>query len=153
MELRNWQKEETRILIFSGGSARGERMRTSLADEGILAVFSEQGRELAPGEILIVPLTLSGGFRFPGEKLAVLVESDVYGTARTERKKKTKGSKLSAFTDLAVGDYVVHETHGIGRYEGIKRLTGEGVSRDYLMIQYLGSDKLYIPVDHFDRIQ
>ena len=54
---------------------------------------------------------------------------------------------------MNVGDYVVHETHGIGIYQGTKRLTSEGASRDYLVVQYLGSDKLYIPVDHLDRIQ
>ena len=153
-DIGKWQKEKYRVLIFAGGTARGERMCASLADEGITARLQEGDAAPGEGECVILPLTLSGGFRFPKERLAVLVESDVYGASRTEtRRKKNKGSKLNAFTDLRVGDYVVHETHGIGRYEGIKRLTGEGVSRDYLMIQYLGSDKLYIPVDHFDRIQ
>jgi len=99
-------------------------------------------------------MTLSGGFQYPAARLAVIVCGDVYGAKGAKAKhKESKGSKIASFTDLSVGDYVVHETHGIGIYQGIKRLTSEGASRDYLLIQYFGSDKLYIPADHLDRIQ
>ncbi|MBR2009681.1 MAG: hypothetical protein IJ936_06115, partial [Peptococcaceae bacterium] len=60
---------------------------------------------------------------------------------------------MYSFTDLNVGDFVVHETHGIGIYQGTKRLVSEGAGRDYMVVQYHGTDKLYIPMDHFDRIQ
>ena len=84
----------------------------------------------------------------------MIASGDVYGAKSAKGKpKKQQGSKIASFTDLNVGDYVVHETHGIGIYQGTKRLTSEGASRDYLLVQYLGSDKLYIPVDHLDRIQ
>ena len=144
-DITRWMREGWRIMVFSGGSARGERMHQSFAEEGVKTTFDDLG-EKAPqaGECRIYPLTLSGGFQYPAMKLAVIVESDVYGA---------KGSKIASFTDLAVGDYVVHETHGIGIYQGTTRLTSEGASRDYLLVQYLGSDKLYIPVDHLDRIQ
>ncbi|MFR6027172.1 MAG: CarD family transcriptional regulator [Christensenellales bacterium] len=119
------------------------------------AAFDELG-SAAPqnGECRIYPLTLSGGFQYPEIKVAVIASGDVYGAKSAKgRPKKQQGSKIASFTDLNVGDYVVHETHGIGIYQGTKRLTSEGASRDYLLVQYLGSDKLYIPVDHLDRIQ
>ena len=150
-----WQQDGWRILVLSGGTARGERMRQSFEDEGVKAAFDELG-SAAPqnGECRIYPLTLSGGFQYPEIKVAVIASGDVYGAKSAKgRPKKQQGSKIASFTDLNVGDYVVHETHGIGIYQGTKRLTSEGASRDYLLVQYLGSDKLYIPVDHLDRIQ
>ena len=144
-----------RVLVLSGGAARGERLRQSLDDEGIRASVDELGaRAPEPGECRIYPLTLSGGFQYPAAKAMVIACGDVYGAKNSKTKRaEKKGSKIASFTDLTVGDYVVHETHGIGIYQGMKRLTSEGASRDYLLVQYQGSDKLYIPVDHLDRIQ
>ena len=154
-DVSRWLASGWRVMVLSGGSARGERMRQSFEDEGIDTVFDELGAK-APlsGECRIYPLMLSGGFQYPQIKVAVLVEGDVYGAkGKAKKAKEKKGSKIASFTDLNVGDYVVHETHGIGIYQGTKRLTSEGASRDYLLVQYLGSDKLYIPADHLDRIQ
>ncbi len=154
-DVSRWMADGWRVILLSGGTARGERMRQSFADEGIDVRFDELGAA-APksGECCIYPMTLSGGFQYPGIKLAVLACGDVYGQKGAKRRaKEKKGSKIASFTDLNVGDYVVHETHGIGIYQGTKRLTSEGASRDYLLVQYLGSDKLYIPADHLDRIQ
>ncbi|MDO5379101.1 MAG: CarD family transcriptional regulator, partial [Clostridia bacterium] len=154
-DISRWLGEGWRVLVLSGGSARGERLRQSFEDEGIRTQLDELGaKPPEPGECRIYPLTLSGGFQYPQARLAVIVCGDVYGAKGAKAKRKeTKGSKIASFTDLAVGDYVVHETHGIGIYQGTKRLTSEGASRDYLLVQYHGSDKLYIPVDHLDRIQ
>ena len=155
VDFTRWMQDGWRIIVLSGGAARGERMSQSFEDEGVKAAFDELGAQ-APkaGECRIYPLTLSGGFQYPEIKLAVIASGDVYGAKGAKGKpKKQQGSKIASFTDLNVGDYVVHETHGIGIYQGTKRLTSEGASRDYLVVQYLGSDKLYIPVDHLDRIQ
>ncbi|MGN0772958.1 MAG: transcription-repair coupling factor [Candidatus Ventricola sp.] len=154
-DVSRWLGNGWRVVILSGGSARGERMRQSFEDEGVDVRFDELGeRAPLPGECRIYPLMLSGGFQYPEIRLAVLVEGDVYGAkGKAKKAKEKKGSKIASFTDLNVGDYVVHETHGIGIYQGTKRLTSEGASRDYLLVQYLGSDKLYVPADHLDRIQ
>ena len=154
-DIRRWTADGWRVLLLSGGTARGERMRQSFEDAGIAAKLDELGEKAPlPGECRIYPMMLSSGFQYPGMKLAVIACGDVYGQkGRAKKAKEKKGSKIHSFTDLNVGDYVVHETHGIGIYQGTKRLTSEGASRDYLLVQYLGSDKLYIPADHLDRIQ
>ena len=155
-DISRWMADGWRVMILSGGTARGERMHQSFEDEGITTQFDELGaKPPLSGECRIYPMMLSGGFQYPGIRLAVIVEGDVYGAKgkAAKRAKEKKGSKIASFTDLNVGDYVVHETHGIGIYQGTKRLTSEGASRDYLLVQYLGSDKLYIPADHLDRIQ
>ena len=154
-DISRWLQDGWRVMLLSGGSARGERLRQSFEDEGISTKLDELGAK-APlaGECRIYPMMLSSGFQYPDMKLAVLACGDVYGQkGRAKKAKEKKGSKINSFTDLNVGDYVVHETHGIGIYQGTKRLTSEGASRDYLLVQYLGSDKLYIPADHLDRIQ
>ncbi|HIU15785.1 MAG TPA: transcription-repair coupling factor [Candidatus Ventricola intestinavium] len=154
-DIARWMADGWRVMVLSGGAARGERMRQSFEDEGIRAPFDELGASMPDeGECHIYPLTLSSGFQYPQIRLAVIACGDVYGAKGSKgRQKKRQGAKIASFTDLNVGDYVVHETHGIGIYQGTKRLTSEGASRDYLLVQYLGSDKLYIPVDHLDRIQ
>ncbi len=76
------------------------------------------------------------------------------GSLRTQRRSTSKsaGQKILSYQDLTVGDYVVHSVHGIARYEGLKTLTVDGVTRDYIMLQYAGSDALYIPVGQLDRV-
>ena len=153
-DVEKWKNLGWRVYVLAGGTARGERMQQSFADEGIETVFDETGtRRAEPGACVICPLALSSGFAYPALGIAVVAEREIYGS-RTEAKRRKSGKgKLSAFTDLSPGDYVVHESHGIGIYEGIQRLTSEGTSRDYLMVRYFGTDRLYIPVDHFDRLQ
>ena len=154
-DINRWMADGWRVIMLSGGTARGERMRQSFEDEGVKVVFDELGETMPNrGECRIYPAMLSGGFQYPQIRLAVLVEGDVYGAKTAAAKAKTKkGAKIASFTDLSVGDYVVHEMHGIGIYQGTKRILTDGASRDYLLVQYLGSDKLFIPVDHLDRIQ
>ena len=153
-DVRRWMQDGWRVVILSGGSARGERMRASFADEGIDAAFDELGTRMPEaGECRIYPAMLSEGFQYPQHRVAVIACGDVYSAKGKAKKKKQEGSRIASFTDLNVGDYVVHETHGIGIYLGTKRLVSEGAGRDYMVVQYFGTDKLYIPMDHFDRIQ
>ena len=126
-DVRRWMQDGWRVVILSGGSARGERMRASFSDEGIVTAFDELGaKPPRAGECRIYPMMLSDGFQYPQQKVAVIVEGDVYGAKGKAKKKKKEGSKIASFTDLNVGDYVVHETHGIGIYQGTKRLVSEG---------------------------
>jgi len=143
-DIAAWRKAGDEVYLLSGGEARGERLRESLA--GVEA-------KLDAG-VHLLPLTLSHGFSWPGVGLHVLSDADIYGTARKKaRGQQTAGQRIEAFTDLQEGDYVVHEMHGVGVYMGVKRIQTEGAWRDYLLIQYKGSDKLYVPTDQFDRVQ
>ena len=91
---------------------------------------------------------LFSGFRFWNESWLLLTENDIYGLQRRRRfKSKHKGAQLQYFTDIKGGDYVVHDVHGIGRYIGVETMLVDGMHRDYLLLQYAGSDRLYVPVD------
>ena len=142
-DIAAWKKAGADIYLLSGGEARGERLRESLL--GVQA-------DLAGVQIL--PLTLSRGFLFVEIGLCVLADSDIYGASRKKaRAQHTASQRIEAFTDLKEGDYVVHEMHGVGVYMGVTRVQSEGAWRDYLLIQYRGADKLYVPTDQFDRVQ
>ena len=92
--------------------------------------------------------------RFIYDKYAIITENDIYGS-KSEIKYKNKfrlGTKIRNLNKLDVGDYVVHEAHGIGKYCGLKTLTKNGFKKDYLMVSYKDDDKLYIPVEKIDFI-
>lgn len=107
------------------------------------------------GQVVILPGELKKGFEYYDNKILVLTENEVFGSLRkkTHKAKKQKGSKIEVFTDLKVGDYVVHEHHGIGQYVGIEKIDVQNIKKDYLCIKYKGEDKLYVPVDQMSLIQ
>ena len=154
-DLGKWLADGWQVALLSGGVARAGRLKTALAAQHISATFLEQPPETLPaGEAVILPAALSRGFLYPTAKLAVVCETDIFGVGRQKSRAHAKnGEKLAAFTDLAVGDYVVHENHGVGQYMGTVRLASEGTYRDFLHIRYQGSDKLYVPTDQLDRVQ
>lgn len=154
-DCEKWRREGWAVALLSGGVARGKRLTDALGELDMPATFSEnlQGN-LILGEVLVLPMTLSKGFVWPEAKLAVVSDTELYGAGyRKARSRRNSGERIAAFTDLKVGDYVVHEDHGVGIYQGTVRLQSEGTYRDYLAIQYLGSDKLYVPTEQLDRIQ
>ena len=143
-DLALWRKEGGECWLLSGGEARGERLRETLA--GVEAKLDEG--------VHLLPLSLSRGFLWPAVGVYVLSDADIYGASHKKaRAQHTAGQRIEAFTDLKEGDYVVHEMHGVGVYMGVKRIQSEGAWRDYLLIQYRGSDRLYVPTDQFDRVQ
>ena len=154
-DLNRWKAEGWRVALLAGGTARGERLEGALTTQQSPAPFVTQLPDaLTPGEPLIFPTTLNRGFIYPEIRFAVVAESDIYGVNRQRaRARAASGEKIAAFTDLKVGDYVVHENHGIGQYMGMVRLASDGTYRDFLHIRYQGSDKLYVPTDQLDRVQ
>ena len=154
-DLNHWQAEGWRVALLSGGAARGQRLSQTLLDAGALVPFSENRRRaLEAGEAVILPLALAHGFVYPALRFAVVTDGEIFGVGQKRaRARKKSGERIAAFTDLNVGDYVVHESHGVGIYQGTVRLQSEGTYRDYLFIQYQGADKLYVPTDQLDRIQ
>ena len=99
--------------------------------------------------------TLTAGMEFTDEKKVWIWEGDIFGGNRKSRRKrrKTRGEQIKSFADVQAGDYVVHESHGIGKFVGIEQLTVQGVRKDYLKVKYAGEDSLYIPVDQLGMLQ
>ena len=157
-DIAAWREKGYRIWLLSGGSARGKRLEESLKELGEKACLREDGGAAVSGEAVILPITLSGGFVVSGTDgqpgTAVVSDADIWGEGyRKSKSRKHSGERISTFTDLKVGDFVVHEDHGVGVYQGITRIQSEGSWHDYLLIQYGGNDKLYVPVEQLERVQ
>ena len=152
-DVKGWNREGYLTLLLAGGDARAKRLATALAElEAPTPLWDEADAEA--GGAVIWPQPLSHGFLLPECKLCVVSDSDMFGTGyRRTHRRHSAGERIEAFTDLKEGDYVVHEAHGVGIFRGTVRLQSEGTYRDYLLIQYQGSDKLYVPTDQFDRVQ
>ncbi len=123
-------------------------------------MLSEQhipfSHDLEEGNLILVRAVLSGGFELENPKLAVITAGDILGRqkVRTFRSRnKSKGNRIRYFSDLNPGDYVVQDMYGIGKYLGLKTIELSGIHRDYIAIQYAGSDKLYLPVEQISTLE
>jgi transcription-repair coupling factor (superfamily II helicase) len=129
------------VVVAADGAGSAERLDRSLRDLGV-------------GGARVVVASLDRGVSLPNAKLAVVAESDLTGRRRAHRRARPrKRESAGFFEDLQAGAYVVHNVHGVGKYEGmVKRAIG-GVERDYLLLAYRGGDKLYVPSDQIDAIR
>ena len=149
-DLKNYVRGGYRVLILSGSRTRAKRIVEDLRDNLVTAFYSEDpGRILKPGEIMTYYGRILKGFEYPDIKFAVIAESDIFtehtGKKRKKKKKSEyKGEKISSFSDLKIGDYVVHEDHGLGIYRGIEKIETDHVIRDYIKIEYGGGGNLYV---------
>jgi len=145
-----------KVAIILSSSDGCIKLHNLLNDYECSTVLSKDTNIVAEsGQVVIVTGELKKGFEFYDNNILVLTENEIFGSFRkkTHKTKKQKGSKIDLFTDLKVGDYVVHEHHGIGQYIGIEKIDVQNIKKDYLCIKYKGEDKLYVPVDQMSLIQ
>lgn len=147
-----------KILILASTSDRGKRIKDLLKNIGIEAEFHEdRDKSIKTGQVFISLASLNAGFEYEEIKFAIISDKDIFGTTKTKSKKKKDREKKSksslTFGDLNEGDYVVHEDHGIGQYLGIEKLKIQGITKDYLLIQYKAKDRLYLPIEQMSMIQ
>ncbi len=154
-DLRKWHQDKWKVIILAGSEKRAQRFADTLVDMHVPAVYATQDRELAPGEIVTLALGLRQGFEAPDEKFVLLGETEVFGASRRKKVavQRSAKRKMDLFADLQVGDYVVHETHGIGVFRGVVKLSSDGQTRDYMDLEYRGSDRLYVPTELMDRVE
>lgn len=155
--IRTRAEASDRVVLAVNQRRGARRLRQILAGYGIEAADAEtfpgsDGR----GRVHLCPGPLSGGMVWPDEQLAVMTDTEILGAGRQTSRRSPKPvtpSELLAVEDLKQGEFVVHVDHGIGRYEGLVKLDLDGVTNDFLLIQYRGEDRLYLPVDRMNTIQ
>ncbi len=154
-DLKKWKKAGYRTIILSPSRVRGRRLADELMSEDINAFYSDtDDRDLQPGEIMVLYGSAAKGFEYSLEKCAVITESDIFGSVKKKRVRKSyKGESISSFSELSIGDYVVHEMHGLGIYRGIEQIDRDGVSRDYIKIEYAKGSSLYVQASQLDTLQ
>lgn len=151
-DIESWKRGGSTVMIYAGAHAK--RIGDMLGDEGVTIGIAEAlMRDIISGEQLIVGQSIARGFEYPELRLAVISECELYGTESRRSASSSKKKPKLAFSELSVGDLVVHELHGIGRFVGVVTLQVAGVSRDYLHLVYADGDKLYVPTDQLDRVQ
>lgn len=142
-------------IVLTVGSSSKVRNLSEFLKENKLPVTPDE-RNFGEGQILLRTGFLSEGFIFEDIKLAVYTDKEIFGVKKA-RKRKIKaleeGVKISSIDELNIGDYVVHENHGIGKYLGVQSIKVQNQYQDYLVIKYAGEDKLYVPTDQVNLVQ
>ncbi|MDR7080346.1 transcription-repair coupling factor (superfamily II helicase) [Neobacillus niacini] len=155
-EVDRWKKGNYSVLFLGADDERVKKLERVLEDYEIEASISKSGQQLLPGKVRIMKGNLQTGFELSIQKIAVITEEELF-TKRvkksTNRQKLSNAERIKSYSELKIGDYVVHVNHGVGKYLGIETLVINGVHKDYLHIRYHGTDKLYVPVEQIDLVQ
>lgn len=155
-DLTAYKKRGYRILLLSGSRTRARRLAEDLREQEISAFYSEDPmREVQPGEVMTYYGRVLKGFEYPLLKFMVIAESDIFGAEKKKKKKKKiyEGQKINDFNELKVGDYVVHESHGLGIYQGIEKVEVDKIVKDYMKISYRDGGILYVLATGLNVIQ
>ena len=155
-DLKRYKKNGSRVLLLCASRTRAKRLAADLREQELSAFYSEDpDREVLPGETELFYGHVEKGFEYPMLKFAVISEGDIFGAPKKKKRKiqRYEGTKIRDFGELKVGDYVVHETHGLGIYQGIEKVEMEGTVRDYMKISYRDGGNLYVLATGLDAIQ
>ncbi len=150
-DLKRWLKEEYTVLILASKKSKGENLCGNIKDKGIACRYIGDDKDFKEKEVTVLLGELKKGFEYPDIKLVIISDKEIFDTGKARRSKKNKNAdRIKAYTDINPGDYVVHQSHGIGQYMGINKMQVNGITKDYLKIQYHGTDILYVPVEQMD---
>ena len=156
-DVKLYLKNGSRVVVLAGDERRAKVLQDFFKEHDIPALIREPLQRLPePGGCVIGIGAISAGIEYPGLKLAILTDAQLI---RARNKKPARGKKLppgrtqiESYADLSPGDYVVHENHGIGRFAGIVRMQVDGQDKDYIKINYAGTDTLYVPATQLDMV-
>ena len=157
-ELERWKKSNTRVVFCAADEERARRLERVFHDYDMEADIVLQPEQALSSKRPVITLgNLQSGFELPMQHLVVITESEVFTQkqrkAAKARKNLSNAERIKSYTELQVGDHVVHVNHGIGKYMGIETLDINGIHKDYLNIKYAGNDKLYVPIEQIDQVQ
>lgn len=148
-----YKKSGFSVVVLAGTDVKARSLTDALNDINITSVYIEDMKNAPRAkEVIITKGELNNGFEYPLIKTAVISDREIFGSVKKTRRKKanTNQERIKSFTDLHVGDYVVHQSHGIGIFSGIKTMTVDGATSDYLQIKFNGDDVLYVPANQLD---
>jgi len=155
-EFQRYVQNDYTIVVLVETETKVERIQAMLNEMHIPTVKNIHSG-IASGQAIVTEGSLSEGFELPYMQLVVITERELFKTKQKKQRKRSKtisnAEKIKSYQDLKVGDYVVHVHHGVGRYLGVETLEVRDVHRDYIKLQYKGTDQLFVPVDQMDQVQ
>ncbi len=151
-DLENWKRSNATVVILASGDTRGKNLAGTLLEKGFDAKYASD-KSFETGKITIIKGTAKKGFEYPDLNFVLIAEQDIFNKEKQLRRRRRDNTKrIKSYSDINVGDFVVHRAHGIGEYCGIKKIVVSGITKDYFRIKYQGSDVLYVPVDQMDML-
>ena len=157
-DVKMYLKESFSVVVLAGDERRAKVLQDFFVNHEIPALIYPELKKLPePGRCSITIGSISSGIEYPGLRLAVLTDAQMIRAknkkAKTAKKKLPPGrQRIESCADLSVGDYVVHENHGIGRFAGIVKMQVDGFEKDYIKLDYAGTDTLYVPATQLDLV-
>jgi transcription-repair coupling factor (superfamily II helicase) len=151
-DLKNMLENKWACAVLAGNERSAKTVADDLRARNINAAYVERPREIERGEVVVTPGSLSGGLEYPGAFFGLITRGRT-ASPKTKRAKKARtGQEITDISDLSPGDYIVHATHGIGVFEGIRKIDMHGVVKDYIQVKYARGDTLYVPVTQLDMV-
>ncbi len=150
-DLQNFCERGYSVIVMAGSDKTLPIIEKDLRDEGIKCSIANENSALTAGNVLLMSGCTSAGYEYPDIKTALITQARAAVSKKKLRKVK-KGEEIRSLSDIAPGDLVVHALHGIGKFAGIRKLELEGITKDYITIQYAGTDVLYVPVNQLDMV-
>lgn len=150
-DIEFWVRNNYRTIILTSSKVKADNLCRELTDRNIPCFVADKPSRLPEtGEVEIAVGNIGKGFEYPSAKIAVVSESEMARPKRRGMKKSNSRKAIKSFSELNIGDYVVHKTHGIGKYAGVEQLTVDKVIKDYIKIKYKNDDILYVPTGQLD---
>ncbi|MBQ8926643.1 MAG: transcription-repair coupling factor [Oscillospiraceae bacterium] len=150
-DLREYTSHGYRVVLAVGSEKALPILESDLRESGIRCSIAQEDDLCPPGAVLLTARSISGGYAYPDNKTALIVQTKLH-SARKRRRIHKAGMEIQTLAELHPGDLVVHAMHGVGRFLGIHKLEMEGIAKDYITIQYAGTEKLYVPVTQLDLV-
>ena len=150
-DLKEYIHDHYRVVLAVGSAKTLPILVKDLQESGIRCAIAEEDTLCPNGAVLVTARTISAGFSYPDNKTALIVQTRMH-SSRKRKSRHKQGMEIQQLSDLHVGDLVVHTMHGVGRFLGIHKLEMEGLAKDYITIQYAGTEKLYVPVTQLDMV-
>lgn len=150
-DLKSYTEHDYAVFLMAGSDKTLPIIADDLRESGLNVEIRTEKSVPQKRKILIMTGSVSSGFDYPEIKYAMITQNGAVNSKR-RKKKDNKGKEIRSLSDITQGDLVVHALHGIGRFVGIRKLELEGVTKDYITIQYAGKDVLYVPVTQLDMV-
>jgi len=150
-DLQEYTAQGYRVVLAAGSEKTLPILCKDLQESGIRCAIAQEDDLCPPGAVLLTARQISAGFAYPDNKTALIVQTKMHAAKRKKPRHKA-GLEIRTLADLHEGDLVVHAMHGVGRFLGINKIEMEGIAKDYITIQYAGTEKLYVPVTQLDLV-